>query len=335
MTTSAMTARGTETILSDTHIKELRDALRGELIANDHAGYEGARRVWNGNIDRRPALVVRCAGVADVQQSVNLHGSHNLRLSVRGGGHSAPGYGTNDGGLVIDLSLIKGIQVNPPPARCERKAASLWRDLDHETQAFGLASTGGTVSNTGVAGLTTGGGLGWLMGKHGLPIDNLLSADIVTADGQFRKASASAHPDLFWAIRGGGGNFGIATSLEFRLHPVSQVLGGLCSIHWTRLATCSISTATSVRRCRTRRKPYAVLLTDAPGDAGGGVDTRIQRSDRGRRKGVGARPPVRNAHRRPGWPHGVCHAPEAAGRTECHAWPAPLLALRIHGAHLG
>jgi FAD/FMN-containing dehydrogenase len=165
--------------------------------------------------------------VADVQQSVNFARSHNLRLSVRGGGHSAPGYGTNDGGLVIDQSLLKGIQVDPDARTVRVQGGALWRDLDHETQAFGLASTGGTVSNTGVAGLTTGGGLGWLMGKYGLAIDNLLSADIVTADGQFRKASPSNHPDLFWAIRGGGGNFGVATSLEFRLHPVSQILGGL------------------------------------------------------------------------------------------------------------
>jgi FAD/FMN-containing dehydrogenase len=183
--------------------------------------------VWNGNIDRRPAIIVRCAGVADVQQSVNFARTHNLRLSVRGGGHSAPGYGTNDGGLVIDQSLLKGIQVDPDARTVRVQGGALWRDLDHETQAFGLATTGGTVSNTGVAGLTTGGGLGWLMGKYGLAIDNLLSADIVTADGQFRKASASQHPDLFWAIRGGGGNFGVATSMEFRLHPVSQVLGGL------------------------------------------------------------------------------------------------------------
>jgi FAD/FMN-containing dehydrogenase len=227
METLATTAEGTQATLGDGQLKELRDAIRGELIASDHGGYEQARRVWNGNIDRRPAIVVRCAGVADVQQSVNFARSHNLRLSVRGGGHSAPGYGTNDGGLVIDQSLLKGIQVDPDARTVRVQGGALWRDLDHETQAFGLATTGGTVSNTGVAGLTTGGGLGWLMGKYGLAIDNLLSADIVTADGQFRKASPSNHPDLFWAIRGGGGNFGVATSLEFRLHPVSQILGGL------------------------------------------------------------------------------------------------------------
>jgi FAD/FMN-containing dehydrogenase len=227
MGTLGTTADGTETTLGDGHLDELRAAIRGELIASDHGSYEQARRVWNGNIDRRPAVVARCAGVADVQQSVNFARAHNLRLSVRGGGHSAPGYGTNDGGLVIDLSLLKGIQVDPTARTARVQGGGLWREFDHETQAFGLATTGGTVSNTGVAGLTTGGGLGWLMGKHGLAIDNLLSADLVTADGQFRKASAADHPDLFWALRGGGGNFGIVTSMEFRLHPVSQVLGGL------------------------------------------------------------------------------------------------------------
>ena len=227
METLATAADGTQATLGDGHLKELRDAIRGELIASDHGSYEQARRVWNGNIDRRPAIVVRCAGVADVQQSVNFARTHSLRLSVRGGGHSAPGYGTNDGGLVIDQSLLKGIQVDPDARTVRVQGGALWRDLDHETQAFGLASTGGTVSNTGVAGLTIGGGLGWLMGKYGLAIDNLLSADIVTADGQFHKASAGKDPDLFWAIRGGGGNFGVVTSLEFRLHPVSQILGGL------------------------------------------------------------------------------------------------------------
>jgi FAD/FMN-containing dehydrogenase len=227
MTTIATTANGAETTLGDAQVKDLRDALRGELIQSDSSSYEHARRVWNGNVDRRPALIARCTGVADVQQSVDFARAHQLRLSVRGGGHSAPGYGTNDGGLVIDLSLLKGIQVDPSARTVRAQGGVLWRELDHETQAFGLATTGGTVSNTGVAGLTLGGGLGWLMGKHGLAIDNLLSADVVTADGQFRKASATDHSDLFWALRGGGGNFGVVTSLELRLHPVTQVWGGL------------------------------------------------------------------------------------------------------------
>ena len=214
-------------LLSDERVSALRAALRGELIANDHAAYDHARRVWNGNIDRRPALIARCTGVADVQAAVNFARTHGLVLSVRDGGHSAPGYGTNDGGLVIDLSGMKGIRVDPSARTARVEGGVIWRELDHETQAFGLATTGGTVSNTGVAGLTLGGGLGWLMGKHGLTIDNLISADVVTADGQFRTASATDHADLFWALRGGGGNFGVVTSLELRLHPVAQVLGGL------------------------------------------------------------------------------------------------------------
>jgi FAD/FMN-containing dehydrogenase len=183
--------------------------------------------VWNGNIDRRPALIARCMGVADVQRAVDFARTHGVRVSVRGGGHSAPGYGTNDGGLVIDLSAMKGIRVNPDTRTVQAQGGVLWRDLDHETQAFGLATTGGTVSNTGIAGLTLGGGLGWLMGKHGLTVDNLVAADVVTADGRFRTASPAGDKDLFWALRGGGGNFGVVTSLEYRLHPVTTVLGGL------------------------------------------------------------------------------------------------------------
>jgi FAD/FMN-containing dehydrogenase len=165
--------------------------------------------------------------VADVQQAVNFARAFRLRVSLRGGGHSAPGYGTNDGGLVIDLSPMKGIRVAPDARTVRAQGGVLWRELDHETQAFGLATTGGTVSNTGIAGLTLGGGLGWLMGKHGLTVDNLISADVVTADGHFRTASPTDAPDLFWALRGGGGNFGVVTSFEYRLHPVTQVLGGL------------------------------------------------------------------------------------------------------------
>jgi FAD/FMN-containing dehydrogenase len=197
------------------------------LIGREHTNYEVARRVWNGNIDRRPALIARCTGVADVQSVVNFSRVHGVRISVRGGGHSAPGYGTNDGGLVIDLSAMKGIRVDPHARTARAEGGVLWRELDRETQVFGLATTGGTVSNTGIAGLTLGGGLGWLMGKHGLTVDNLISADVITADGTFRQASATHNPDLFWALRGGGGNFGVVTSFEYQLHPVTQVLGGL------------------------------------------------------------------------------------------------------------
>src|SRR5215831_2196230 len=187
------TADGANITLNEQKISELRSALRGELLMQDHTAYDSARRVWNGNVDRRPALIVRCTGVADVQQAVIFARTHSLRLSIRGGGHSAPGYGTNDGGLVIDLSAMKGIRVDPEARLVRAQGGVIWRELDHETQAFGLATTGGTVSNTGIVGLTLGGGLGWLMGKHGLTIDNLISADVVTADGEFRKASLTDH----------------------------------------------------------------------------------------------------------------------------------------------
>jgi FAD/FMN-containing dehydrogenase len=223
----AVTQDGARISITDEMVDGLRKGLRGDLITSDDDAYETTRRVWNGNIDRRPALIARCVGVADVQRTVDLARTHALHVSVRGGGHSAPGYGTNDGGLVIDLSPMKGIRVNPDARTVQAQGGALWRDLDHETQAFGLATTGGTVSNTGIAGLTLGGGLGWLMGKHGLTVDNLITADVVTADGRFRLASATGDKDLFWALRGGGGNFGVVTSFEYRLHPVTTVLGGL------------------------------------------------------------------------------------------------------------
>jgi FAD/FMN-containing dehydrogenase len=227
MTITAVTLDRAATNLSDTAIDGLRTGIRGELILSGGDGYETARRVWNGNIDRRPALIVRCTGAADVQCAVDFARTHELLLSVRGGGHSAPGYGTNDGGMVIDMSLMKGIRVDPGSRTARAQGGVLWREFDHETQAFGLATTGGTVSDTGIGGLTLGGGLGWLMGQHGLSIDNLISADVVTADGQFRTASPTENPDLFWALRGGGGNFGAVTSLEYRLHPVTESLSGL------------------------------------------------------------------------------------------------------------
>lgn len=208
-------------------VAALREVFRGELVGAGDPGYDAARRVWNGNIDRRPALVARCHGVADVRHAVSFAREQGLLVSVRGGGHSAPGYGTNDGGLVIDLSAMKGIRVDPGARIARAEGGVLWHELDRETQAFGLATTGGTVSNTGIAGLTLGGGLGWLMGKHGLTVDNLLSADVVTADAEFHLVSAEREPDLFWALRGGSGNFGVVTSFEYRLHPVGQILGGL------------------------------------------------------------------------------------------------------------
>jgi FAD/FMN-containing dehydrogenase len=227
MTITATTLDRSRINLHDGDLASLRSNVRGPVVVGGEAGYDEARRVWNGNVDRRPAVIVRCLGPADVQQAVNFARALGLLVSVRGGGHSAPGYGTNDGGVVIDLSPMKGIRVDPDARTVNAQGGVLWRELDHETQAFGLATTGGTVSNTGIAGLTLGGGLGWLMGKHGLTVDNLLSADVVMVDGTFQRASATENPDLFWALRGGGGNFGVVTSFEYRLHPVSTVLGGL------------------------------------------------------------------------------------------------------------
>ena len=227
MTLAAKTLDGAATTIGDAEIETFRVALRGQLIPSGDPDYEAARRVWNGNIDKQPALIARCAGTADVQQAVNFARDRGLLLSLRGGGHSAPGYGGNDGGLVIDMAPMKGIHVAPGKRTARVQSGVLWKEFDHETQAFGLATTGGTVSNTGVIGLTLGGGLGWLMGKHGATVDNVLSADVITADGRFRHASATENPDLFWALRGGGGNFGAVVSMEFQLHPVTEVLGGL------------------------------------------------------------------------------------------------------------
>jgi FAD/FMN-containing dehydrogenase len=207
-------------------IDALRAAVRGELLGPDDAGYDAARRVFNGMIDRRPGLIVRCAGASDVVQGVTFARAHDLPLSVRGGGHSVAGSAVCDGGVMLDLSGMKGIRVDPIRRTAQAQSGLTLGEFDHETQAFGLATTLGVVSVTGIAGLTLGGGIGWLNGKHGLACDNVLSADVVTAEGQLLAASAEENEDLFWGIRGGGGNFGVVTSLTYQLHPVGPVLGG-------------------------------------------------------------------------------------------------------------
>jgi FAD/FMN-containing dehydrogenase len=209
-------------------VSELKASLRGELLLPQDAGYDEARTVWNAMIDRHPALIVRCMGAVDVISAVNFARTHNLLVSVRGGGHNVAGNAVCDGGLMIDLAPMQGIRVDPEQRTVRVEPGVLWSDVDRETQAFGLATTGGTVSHTGVAGLTVGGGMGWLMSLHGLTCDNLLSADVVTAGGRLLTASETENADLFWAIRGGGGNFGIVTSFEFRLHPIGpMVMGGM------------------------------------------------------------------------------------------------------------
>jgi FAD/FMN-containing dehydrogenase len=202
----------------------LREGFRGELLRPDDADYEYARQVWNRSIDRFPNLIARCAGVADVIDSVNFARQNGLLVAVRGGGHSFPGHSVCDGGLVIDLSPMKGIRVDPEARTARAQAGVLLGELDRETQAFGLAVPAGIVTHTGLAGLTLGGGIGWLMRKYGLTIDQLLSVDLVTAEGELVKASETENADLFWGVRGGGGNFGIVTEFEFRLNPVGPIV---------------------------------------------------------------------------------------------------------------
>jgi FAD/FMN-containing dehydrogenase len=211
-------------VLDSVAVGDLAAELAGELIRSGDAGYEEARGVWNGLIDRRPALVARCRGVADVVACVRFAAEHDLLLAVRGGGHNVAGFGTCDGGLVIDLSAMRGVRVDPVRRTVRAEGGATWGDLDRETQLFGLAAPGGIHSKTGIAGLTLGGGQGWLRRTHGMSCDNLLSADVVTADGRLLVASEIENADLFWALRGGGGNFGVVTSFEYRLHPVGPMV---------------------------------------------------------------------------------------------------------------
>ena len=202
-----------------TAFDELGESFRGELLLPTSPGYDSARRIWNGAIDRRPAGIARCTGVADVVSAVRFAREHDLVVAVRSGGHGVGGQALCDDGLVVDLSPMKGIRVDPVARTARAEAGVLWGELDRETQLHGLATVGGIVTHTGIAGLTLGGGIGWLMRKYGATVDNLLSVDLVTADGELVTASESVNPDLFWGVRGGGGNFGIVTSFEYRLHP--------------------------------------------------------------------------------------------------------------------
>jgi FAD/FMN-containing dehydrogenase len=218
---------GAEAVLGEAVVEALRASLRGQLLRAGKDGYDAARKIWNGMIDKRPALIARCAGAADVINCVNFAGTNNLVVAVRGGGHNVAGNAVCDGGIMIDLSPMKSVRVDPVRRTAHAEPGVTWGEFDHETQAFGLATTGGQVSTTGIAGFTLGGGWGWLGRKYGLACDNLLSVDIVTADGKFLTASATGNEDLFWGVRGGGGNFGVVTSFEYQLHPVGPVLGGI------------------------------------------------------------------------------------------------------------
>jgi FAD/FMN-containing dehydrogenase len=213
--------------LDDTALAELQGPFRGEIVGNDDPSYDTHRKIWNGSIDRRPALIARCAGVADVIAAVKFCRKHGLSPAVRSGGHSFPGLSIADDAFVVDLGLMKGVRVDPEARTARVQAGVVLGELDRETQAFGLAAPAGIVTHTGVAGLTLGGGIGWVMRKHGLSIDRLRRVDLVTAEGELLKASAEDNEDLFWGVRGGGGNFGIVTEFEFDLVPVGpMVLAG-------------------------------------------------------------------------------------------------------------
>ena len=215
------------TRLDPAAVDDFRASLKGTLIGPQDAEYDAARQVWNAMIDRRPALIARCSGAADVQRCVAFAHRQGLPLAVRGGGHNAAGSAVCDDGLVVDLSAMKGLQVDPARRIARAEPGLTWGEFDRGTQALGLASTGGIHSTTGIAGFTLGGGFGWLARKHGLSCDNLLSAEVVTADGTVGRASPNERADLFWGLRGGGGNFGIVTEFEFQLYPLDAVLGGM------------------------------------------------------------------------------------------------------------
>jgi len=236
-------------------IDQLRSSFRGELIQPADAGYESARKVYNGMIDKRPRLIARCVDVADVMAAVNYGRENGLLTAIRGGGHNGAGLGTCDDGLVIDLSRMKGIRVDPAAKKVRVEAGCVWGDVDHATHAFGMATPCGFISTTGVAGLTLGGGIGYLTRQYGLTIDNLLSVDMVQADGRFVTANSDENADLFWAVRGGGGNFGVITSFEFRMHPVNMVNFG--PTLWP------LEQAADVLRA------YRRFIVDAPADVSG------------------------------------------------------------------
>jgi FAD/FMN-containing dehydrogenase len=229
--------------------------FRGDAIGPDDPDYADARAVWNGAVERRPRVIARCTGTADVAAAVRFARDHDLEIAVRGGGHNVAGTAVCDGGIVIDLSPMRAVSVDPVERTALVQGGALWGDVDHETQAHGLATTGGIVSHTGVGGLSLGGGIGWLMRTHGLTVDNLLQAEVVTAEGEIVRASGDEHPDLFWALRGGGGNFGIVSSFRFALHPVGpMVMAG--PVFWAAEDT------TDVLRF------YRDVVVDAPDELG-------------------------------------------------------------------
>ncbi|MFW9768155.1 MAG: FAD-binding oxidoreductase [Candidatus Thorarchaeota archaeon] len=251
--TKITTLSGDETFLTEEAVESLKGQIRGDVLLPSDDDYEQARKIWNGMIDKHPALIVRCTGPADVIDAVKFAREHSILVSVRGGGHNVAGNALVDNGMVIDLSKMKGIHVNPKSRIVRAQAGATLGDLDRETQVFGLAVPSGIVTTTGIAGLTLGGGFGYLARKHGLSIDNLISVDMVTAEGEFLTASKKENEDLFWGLRGGGGNFGIVTSFEYKLQEVGpMVLGGML-LH-------SMEDATEFLRF------YRDFIADAPDD---------------------------------------------------------------------
>ena len=220
MNSSSSARQQTVAPISSETVEALIKSFRGEILLPADAGYDSARAVWNAMIDRRPAVIARCKGTADVIDAVRFAGAHGLPVSIRGGAHNVAGHAVCDDGLMIDLSKMRAVFVDPFARRARVEGGATWGDVDRETQAFGLATPGGLISDTGVAGLTLSGGIGWLRCRHGLCIDNLVSASVVTADGRLVHTSATHEPDLLWALKGGGGNFGVVTMFEFELHPV-------------------------------------------------------------------------------------------------------------------
>jgi FAD/FMN-containing dehydrogenase len=240
--------------MDDKALASLKSEVRGDVIPPGDERYEGARKVYNAMIDKRPALIVRCADVGDVIAAVKAASAENLAVAIRGGGHSVPGFGTADGALVVDLGRMKGIRVDPATKSVWAEGGCTWGDFNHATHAFGLATTGGIISTTGIAGLTLGGGIGYLTRGAGLSLDNLVSADVVLADGSFVTASTEQNSDLFWALRGGGGNFGVVTNFQFRLQEVNNIVGGVMLFE--------VEDAPKVM------KAYNKYITDAPRQLG-------------------------------------------------------------------
>jgi FAD/FMN-containing dehydrogenase len=242
-------------MMATTTVGQLREQVRGQTITADDPTYEDARRVYNAMIDRRPSVIVRCAGAADVVAAVNFGRESGLGLAVRGGSHSVPGFGTADDAVVIDLSRMQAVEVDPAASTARGQGGATWGAFNDATHAHGLATTGGIISTTGIGGLTLGGGIGYLSRGFGLSCDNLLSAEVVTADGRTLTASEQANEDLFWAIRGGGGNFGVVTSFEYRVHPVREIYGGPMLYELSDAATVL--------------KFYREFIRDAPEEFGG------------------------------------------------------------------